>query len=81
MPSSIIESALDLNTLKKRVAYLIAFRKYIGDKLQNRSFSVPKFEADYVDNAFLNAVKIIQRIHFGAAIKLLQKSSDAYDFI
>ena len=78
----IIENALYLYTLKKRVAYLIAFKQYIVAKSQKRNLCKPKLYADYLDNAFMNVVKFVQRTHFGAAIKLLQeKSLDAYDLI
>ena len=78
----IIESAPDLYTLKKRVAYLIAFKQYIVAKSQKRNLCKPKLDADYLDNAFMEVVKFVQKTHFGTAIKLLQeKSSDAYDLI
>ena len=76
-----IESAPDLYTLKKRVAYLIAFKQYIVAKLQKRHLCKPKPNADYLDNAFMDVVKFVQRTNFGAAIKPLQKSLDAYDLI
>ena len=78
----IIESAPDLYTLKKRVAYLITFKQYIVAKSQKRNLCKPKLDADYLDNAFMEVVKFVQKTHFGTAIKLLQeKSSDAYDLI
>ena len=78
----IIESAPDLYTLKKRVAYLIAFKQYIVAKSQKCNLCKPKLDADYLDNAFMEVVKFVQKTHFGTAIKLLQeKSSDAYDLI
>ena len=77
-----IESAPDLCTLKKHVAYLIAFKQCIVAKLQKRNLCKPKFDEDYFDNAFMDILKFVKRIHFGAAIKLLQeRSSDAYDLI
>ena len=82
MPGSIIESAPDLYTLKKRVAYLIAFKQCIVAKSQKRNLCKPKLDADYLDNSFMEVVKFIQKTHFGTAIKLLQeKSSDPYDLI
>ena len=78
----IIESAADLFALKKRVAYLIVFKQYIVTKLQKRNLCKPKFGAYYLDNAFMDVAKFVQRTHFGAAIKLLQeKSLDAYNLI
>ena len=78
----IIESAHDLYTLKKRVAYLIPFKQYIVAKSQKRNLCKPKLDADYLDNALMEVVKFVQKTHFGTAIKLLQeKSSDAYDLI
>ena len=77
-----IKSAHDLYTLKKRVAYLIAFKMYIVTKSQKRNLCKLKLDADYLDNAFMEVVKFVQRTHFGAAMKLLQeKSSDAHDLI
>ena len=78
----IIENAPYLYTLKKRVAYLIAFKQYIVAKSQKRNLCKPKLDANYLDNAFMDVVKFVQKTHFGTAIKLLQeKSSDAYDLI
>ena len=77
-----IESAPDLYKLKKRVAYLIAFKQYIVGKLQKRNLCKPKLDVDYFDNAFMDVVKFVNRTLLGAAIKLLQeKFSDAYDLI
>ena len=77
-----IENAPNLYALKKRVACLIALKQYIVAKLQERNLCKPKLNADYLDNAFMDVVKFVQRTHFGVAIKLLQeKSSDAYDLI
>ena len=77
-----IESAPDLYTLKKRVTYLIAFKQYIVAKSRKRNLCKPKLDADYLDNAFMEVVKFVQRTHFGTAIKLLQeKSLDVYDLI
>ena len=76
----IIENAFYLYTLKKRVAYLIAFKQYIVAKSQKRNLCKLKLDANYLDNAFMDVVKFVQKTHFGTAIKLLQeKSSDAYD--
>ena len=77
-----IESAPDLYILIKRVAYLIALKQYIVAKLQKRNLGKSELDADYLDNAFMDLVKFVQRTHFGVEIKLLQeKSSDAYDLI
>ena len=69
----LVESAIDLYTLKKGVAYLIAFKQDIVAKLQKRNLCKPKLDADYLNNAFINVVKFVQKTHFGTAIKLLQK--------
>ena len=66
----IIDSAPDLYTLKKRVAYLIALKQYIVAKLQKRNLCEPKIYADYFDNVLMNVVKFVWRTHFEAAIKL-----------
>ena len=78
----IIKSAPYLYTLKKHVAYLIAFKQYIVGKSQKRNLCKPKLDANYLDNAFIHVVKFVQKTHFGTAIKLLlEKSSDAFDLI
>ena len=69
----IIESAPDLYQLKKGVAYLIVFKRYIVAKLQKRNLCKPKLDANHWDIAFMEVVKFVQRTYFRAAIKLLQK--------
>ena len=58
-----IESAPDLYTLKNRVAYLIALKQYITAKLQKRNLCKPKLDADYLDKAFMDVVKFVQKTH------------------
>ena len=78
----IIKSTPYLYTLKKRVAYLIAFTQYIVAKFQKCNLGKPKLDADCLDNALMDVAKFVQRFHFEDAIRLLQeKSSDASDLI
>ena len=59
-----IESAPNLYALKKRAACLIALTQYIVAKLQKRSLGKTNLNVGYLPNAFMNAVKLVQKNPF-----------------
>ena len=71
----LIKSAPDLYSVKKRFAYLLAFKEFIIAKCIGIQFKRPKLTALYLDRALKYAVKYVQFRSFGAAIKLLRKST------
>ena len=78
----LIETSPNLYALKKRFAYLLAFQEFIAAKPKKIKFEKPKLDAAYLNFAFMNAVRFLQYLSFGAAISLLQKGTpDDYDQI
>ena len=78
----LIETSPNLYALKKRFAYLLAFKEFIAAKSKKIKFEKPKLDAAYLNFAFMNAVRFVQYQSFGAAISLLQKGTpDDYDQI
>ena len=77
----LIKTAPNLYTLKKRVAYLIAFKEYFVAKFKKRAeFKKPILNASYLDRALLEAVRYVQFLSFGDAIRLLREDSpDKFD--
>ena len=77
----LIITSPNLYTLKKRAAYLIAFKKYFVAKFKKRAeFKKPILNASYLDRALMEAVWYVQFLSFGAAIKLLREDSpDKFD--
>ena len=71
----LIKTAPDLYSVKKRFAYLLAFIEFIIAKCRGIQFKRPKLTALYLDQALKYAVKYVQFRSFGAAIKLLRKST------
>jgi len=65
----LIEASGNRYTLKKRVAYLVAFTEYVVAKTKGHDFQKPELNASYLDCAFVKAVKYIQSVNFGAAIE------------
>ena len=78
----LIETSPNLYALKKRFAYLLAFKEFIAAKSKKIKFQKPKLDAAYLNFAFMSAVRFVQYQSFGAAISLLQKGTpDDYDQI
>ena len=69
----IIITASDLYTLKKRLAYLVAFAEYVTAKFRGTTFKKPDLNADFLDRALIKAVKYVQSQNFRAAIDVLSK--------
>ena len=76
-----IATSRDLHALKKRVAYLMAFVKYIvAVKVRKSPFKKPVLNATFLD--FLKIVQYVQLKTFGSIIEPLRRgSSDDYDAI
>ena len=71
----LIESCPDLYWLKKRAAYLTAFKELVIAKAKKVAFERPVVDASYLDTAFLNMVNYVQKVCFGAAVDQLKHSS------
>ena len=69
----LIETSPNLYALKKRFAYLLAFKEFVAAKSKKKKFEKPKLDAAYLNFALMNAVRFVQYQSFGAAISLLQK--------
>ena len=79
---SLIETSRDLHTLKKRVAYFVAFKQYLWAIHKKLAFSVPVLNANKLDEAFIDIIRYVQQNRFGAAIDLLKNESpDAFESI
>ena len=77
----LIDTSRDLHTLKKRVAYFVAFKQYLWAKLKEITF-LSRLNANKLDKAFIDIIKYVQQDRFGATVGLLQKESpDALDWI
>ena len=77
----LIESALNLYTLQKKVAYLIAFVDWFQcSKVRKNDFINPVLNAAYLEKALLIIVKLVQNKVYGDGICSMQeKSADALD--
>ena len=71
----IIITASDLYTLKKRLAYLVAFAEYVTAKFRGTTFKKLDLNADFLDRALIIAIKYVQTQNLGAAIDVLSKDS------
>ena len=79
---NLIETSRDLYTLKKRVAYFVAFKQYLWAIHKKLAFSVPVLNAKKLDEAFIDIIRYVQQNRFGAAIDLLKNESpDAFESI
>ena len=77
---NLIETAPNLYTLSKRVAYLVAFKQFILAKARKAAFCRPKLDVKYLDDALLDVVKYVQSNYFGAAVDCLKYNSpDKFD--
>ena len=76
----LMQTSFDLYTVKKRIAYLLAFVDLLKAKTKRQTFKKPELNAAFLDRAFLQAIKYVQRQCFGPALELLQNNSpDQYD--
>ena len=79
---NLIKSAPDLYTLKKRFAYVNAFKQFLIAKSNGIPFQRPKLNTLYLDRGFMDAVKYEQFQSFGAVTTLLKEGSpDNFDQI
>ena len=70
----LVESSPNLYSLKKRIAYLSAFKEYCFTvKVKKRKFIKPVLDASYLDKAFINVVFCIQNVCFGSAVEFFKK--------
>ena len=79
----LVESSPNLYSLKKRIAYLTAFKEYfIAVKVKKKEFIKPVLDASYLDKAFINVVSYIQNVCFGSAVEFLKENSpDEFDVL
>ena len=76
----LMQTSFDLYTVKKRIAYLLAFVDFLKAKTKRQTFKKPEMNAAFLDRAFMQAIKYVQRQCFGPALELLQNNSpDQYD--
>ena len=78
----LIESSRDIYTLKKKVAYLMAFISLVISKAKKTNFEKPNLGACYLDRVLLKVVKYDQSQNYGAADEVLKNESpDKFDLI
>ena len=77
----LVESCPDLYTLKKRTAYLTAFKEYfIAVKVKKKEFVRPVLNASYLYKAFVRLLRYVQNECFGSAVEFLKENSpDEFD--
>ena len=77
----LVESSPDLYTLKKRTAYLTAFKEYfIAVKVKKKEFARPVLNASYLYKAFVRLLRYVQNECFGSAVEFLKENSpDEFD--
>ena len=77
----LVESSPDLYTLKKRTAYLTAFKEYfIAVKVKKKEFVRPVLNASYLYKAFVKLLRYVQNDCFGSAVEFLKENSpDEFD--
>ena len=76
----LVERSPDLYTLKKRIAYLTAFKEYvIAVKVKKKEFVRPVLNALYLYKAFVRLLRYVQNECFGSAIEFLKNSPDEFD--
>ena len=66
-----MQTFYDLHTLKKRIAYLLAFVDFLKVKTKSQTFQIPKLNAAFLDRAFLQVIKCVQKERFGLALEML----------
>ena len=78
----LIATSRDLYTLKKRLAYLMAFAEFVVAKFKKINFQKPDLNATYLDHALVKTVKYVQGRCFRAAVDSLRRGSpDGFDAI
>ena len=78
----LIATSRDLYTLKKRLAYLMAFAEFVVAKFKKINFQKPDLNATDLDHALVKTVKYVQGRCFGAAVDSLRRGSpDGFDAI
>ena len=77
----LVEGSPNLYILKKRAAYLTAFKEYfILVKVKKERFEKPVLDATYLEKAFFCLVRYVQDSRFGSAVKFLKDNSpDKFD--
>ena len=67
--------------MKKRTAYLTAFKEYfIAVKVKKKEFVKPVLNASYLYKAFVRLLRYVQNECFGSAVEFLKENSpDAFD--
>ena len=72
----LIAASCDLYTLKRRVAYLVAFVKYfVAVKVKKVPFQKPVLNATFLDLAFMKIVRYVLLVCFGATIVPLSRGT------
>ena len=64
----LIDISPDLYVLKKRAAYLVAFKQFFVAKAKNKSFVKPNLNAYILDKTFMDIVNYVEYNRFGAAV-------------
>ena len=54
----LIDTARDLYTLKKRVAYIMAFKEFVIAKAKKKAFYPPQLDATYLDEALFQIINV-----------------------
>ena len=77
----LVESFPYLYTLKKRTAYLTAFKEYfIAVKVKKKEFIKSALNASYLHKAFVRLLSYVQNACFGSAVEFLKKNPfDEFD--
>ena len=71
----LMQTSRDLYTLKKRLAYLLAFVELVKAKFKRKPFRTPEFSAASLDLAFVEAIGYVQRQCLGSALEVLNYGS------
>ena len=67
-----------MHTLKKRLAYLVAFAKFVVAKFKKGNFQMPDLNAAYLDHALIKTVKYVHGQRLGAAVDSLRLTVRRY---
>ena len=71
----VIQTSLNLYTLKKRLGYLAAFVEFVIAKAKKLEFHKPRLNAIYLEKALHSTVLYVQRECFGTVFDSLQAES------
>ena len=75
----LMQTSVDLYTLKNRIAYLLAVVDFLKAKTKRQTFKKPELKATFLDRVFLQAIKYVQKQCFGPALVTLRSDSNHYD--